>query len=74
MTEQDRAIMVKNHARWLAFNAGVPWDKQDVIDCDEFWEQQPYNTRLYFGPGIADYLHRSVLRTAIEILDREESK
>ncbi len=35
-----------------------------LLNADEFWEQQPYGTRLYYGVGIADYLHRDVLRAA----------
>jgi len=35
----------------------------------EFWERQPYGTRLYYGEGGLQYLHRSVLETAIDILD-----
>lgn len=39
-----------------------------LLNADEFWEQQPYGTRLYYGNGIADYLHRDVLRTALALL------
>lgn len=38
--------------------------------ASEFWERQPYGTRLYFGGGGLDYLHRSVLRAAISALDK----
>ncbi len=41
---------------------------QKLADASKFWEEQPYGTRLYFGDGIADYLHRDVLRAAIEAL------
>ena len=40
-----------------------------LAECDEFWEQQEYGTRFYFGPGASDYLHRGVLRAAINALD-----
>lgn len=45
-----------------------------LLDADEFWESQPYGTRLYFGDGIADYLHRDVLRCAVYDLQNEEQK
>ena len=44
---------------------------RQFAECDSFWEQQPYGTRLYFDDS-ARYLHRSVLRTAIQILDELE--
>lgn len=52
-----------------------PWDAglfkgadglQKMADADAFWLTQPYRTRLYFGDGIADYLHRDVLRAAVK--------
>jgi hypothetical protein len=53
-------------------------DKQDVIkgyhglkellDVDDFWHKQLYGTRLYYGNGVADYLHRDVLRAAVHAL------
>ena len=42
---------------------------RELAECDEFWDTQEYGTRLYYGPGITQYLHRGVLRTAIKILD-----
>lgn len=39
-----------------------------LLNADEFWEKQPYGTRLYYGDGVADYLHRDVLRAAVKIL------
>lgn len=42
-----------------------------LADSDEFWEQQPYGTRLYYGDGGLDYLHRDVLRAAVRALDAE---
>ena len=41
---------------------------EGLLNADEFWESQPYGTRLYYGDGIADYLHRDVLRAAIRAL------
>lgn len=41
---------------------------EGLADADEFWEGQPYGTRLYYGPGATDYLHRGVLRSAIDAL------
>src|SRR5690625_2637624 len=40
-----------------------------LADADLFWEKQPYGTRLYYGDGGMDYLHRGVLQKAVEILD-----
>jgi hypothetical protein len=37
--------------------------------ADEFWDEQPYSKRLYYGSGGADYLHRDVLQAALRILD-----
>lgn len=36
-------------------------------ECQEFWDEQPYGTRFYFGDG--NYLHRDVLRAAVRLLD-----
>jgi len=36
--------------------------------ADNFWEKQLYGTRLYYGDGLTDYLHRDVLRAAIRAL------
>jgi hypothetical protein len=44
-----------------------------LAECQRFWDEQPYGTRLYYGPGIADYLHRGVLRSAVEALDASPS-
>ena len=43
-----------------------------LADCDAFWAEQPYGTRLYFtfSDGRRDYLHHGVLRAAISGLDR----
>lgn len=41
-----------------------------LLDADAFWEQQPYGTRLYYGDGIADYLQRGVLRSAVTLLEQ----
>lgn len=41
-----------------------------LAECNYFWEQQPYGTRLYYGGGGADYLHRSILQSAISALDK----
>ena len=40
-----------------------------LADNNEFWQQQPYGTRFYYGPGGFDYLHRSILQAAIKALD-----
>lgn len=41
---------------------------EGLLNASEFWEQQPYGTRFYYGPGGLDYLHRGVLEAAIKIL------
>jgi len=41
---------------------------EGLLNANEFWESQPYGTRLYYGDGIADYLHRSALRAAADAL------
>ena len=43
---------------------------EGLLNADAFWEQQPYGTRLYYGDGIADYLHRGVLRSAVTLLQQ----
>lgn len=40
-----------------------------LLDAQEFWGEQPYGTRLYYGPGALDYLHRDVLRAAVAALN-----
>ncbi len=44
---------------------------EGLADCDAFWEAQPYGTRLYYGDGGAEYLHRGVLKAAIAALRAE---
>jgi hypothetical protein len=39
-----------------------------LLDARDFWDKQPYGTRLYFGNGGSDYLHRGVLETAVRLL------
>ena len=41
-----------------------------LLNAQEFWDKQDYGTRLYYGPGIADYLHRDVLAAAVRVLDQ----
>lgn len=42
-----------------------------LAENDEFWSEQPYGTRLYYGDGNNDYLHRGILRAAIQALALE---
>lgn len=42
-----------------------------LLDSESFWEQQPYGTRIYYGEGVADYLHRDILRVAVRLLDEK---
>jgi hypothetical protein len=44
-----------------------------LLNARDFWDRQPYGTRLYYGDGGADYLHRDVLRAAVELLDKPAS-
>lgn len=44
-----------------------------LAEASEFWEGQMYGTRLYYGPGGGQYLHRSVLQAAIAALDKMNS-
>lgn len=46
---------------------------EGLLNASAFWEQQSYGTRLYYGDGITDYLHRGVLETAINILKQPAS-
>jgi hypothetical protein len=41
---------------------------EGLANAMEFWERQPYGTRLYYGPGLCDYLQIGVLRTAVKLL------
>jgi hypothetical protein len=47
---------------------------EGLLSADAFWEQQPYGTRLYYGDGNADYLHRDVLRSVATLLQRQEAE
>lgn len=42
---------------------------EGLLNHDGFWEGQMYGARLYYGDGITEYLHRSVLRAAVELLN-----
>ena len=44
---------------------------EGLINADEFWEKQPYGTRLYYGNGVNEYLHRNVLDATVRILKEE---
>lgn len=41
---------------------------EGLFEASAFWDEQAYGTRLYFGPGGGQYLHRSVLGAAIALL------
>lgn len=41
---------------------------EGLLNKQEFWDDQSYGTRLYYGSGITEYLHRDVLRQAVNIL------
>lgn len=42
-----------------------------LAESQAFWDGQPYNTRLYYGDGGGDYLHRDVLRAVVRLLDTQ---
>ncbi len=44
-----------------------------LAESQEFWDKQPYGTRLYYGDGVRDCLHRGVLQIAIAALDAAPS-
>lgn len=44
---------------------------EGLAKASDFWDGQPYGTRLYYGDGGLDYLHIGVLRTAIEALVKQ---
>lgn len=41
---------------------------EGLVNAREFWDRQAYGTRLYYGDGMTDYLHHSVLKTAVEAI------
>ena len=41
---------------------------RDLANSDDFWRDKMYGTRLYFGNN---YLHRGVLKAAVEALDSQ---
>jgi hypothetical protein len=47
---------------------------EGLANSSEFWERQTYGTRLYYGAGITDYLHRDVLQAAIKVLKQPPSQ
>ena len=47
---------------------------EGLANADAFWADRTYGTRLYYGSGGLDYLHRSVLQSAIEILKKTPSE
>lgn len=44
---------------------------EGLAESQAFWDKQMYGTRLYYGDGIADYLHVDVLRAAIRLLAKD---
>lgn len=41
---------------------------QRWADASEFWDQQPYGTRFYWGPNTFDYIHRGILCEAVRTI------
>lgn len=63
--------MDKSMIREALENSGVFKNADALVrfcEADEYWERLPYGKRLYFGEGPADYLHRDVLRAALNAL------
>lgn len=44
-----------------------------LLESQRFWDDQPYGTRLYYGDGVTDYLHRDVLRAGVKIIEGDKS-
>lgn len=42
---------------------------EGLLKADEFWQEQECGTRLYYGSGVGQYLHRDVLLAAVEALE-----
>src|SRR5690606_15878201 len=71
-TEQPGSAVQGEKAEAKLANAGVfkgHHGLRGLAEADAFWDRQMYGTRLYYGDGGMDYLHRSVLRAAVELLD-----
>jgi hypothetical protein len=71
LTQPNEAAGGRSDSTAVLAAAGVFKGHQGLVGllkADEFWEQQPYGTRLYYGDGITDYLHRDVLRAAVKLL------
>lgn len=43
---------------------------EGLLNAQAFWDEQPYGTRLYYGNGASEYLHRGVLMAVVEILNQ----
>lgn len=41
---------------------------EGFLNAKDFWDRQPYGSRLYYGNNATDYLHVDILRAVIEIL------
>tara|TARA_R100000687_G_C6452865_1_gene166176 strand:+ start:5304 stop:5825 length:522 start_codon:yes stop_codon:yes gene_type:complete len=72
VSQQGEAVGTLASAEEKLASAGVfkgSAGLRGLVESQEFWDKQPYGTRLYYGDGIADYLHRDVLRSALSLLD-----
>jgi hypothetical protein len=45
-----------------------------LLTAKDFWEAQPYGTRLYYGGGATDYLHHSALSCAIQAIIKDAAE
>ena len=66
MSESKDMLLIKELEQSGVFKGADGLSK--LADADAFWEGQPYGTRLYFGDGVSEYLHRDVLRAALRSL------
>lgn len=68
-TDEDRVARALAGAGVFAGMRGL----EGLLNASEFWEQQSYGTRLYYGHGGLDYLHRGVLEAAVKIIREQPS-
>lgn len=69
MPDDDRVARKLSEAGVFAGFRGL----EGLLNATEFWEQQAYGTRLYYGRGGLDYLHHGVLAAAVQIIREQPS-
>ncbi len=73
----DHEVLIREIVRGGVFKGSDQLTR--LAEFSEFWDRQEYQTRLYFGDGIADYLQRGVLQSALKsfakaIRERDEAR